>query len=316
MTERDTGQHRFESGRDATQVIRIRPSLLPEPKPDELEGTVTVLSGPSPGATFGVSADGAVMGRSEEVEIFIDDPGLSRRHARIVRDGGEFFIEDLGSTNGTYTGGTPVEDLRPLEDGDRIQIGEATVLRFSLRDRLEQDAAERVYEMTVRDPLTRLHNRRFLEERLDSEFAYALRHGTGLSVLMIDVDHFKRINDTHGHQAGDAVLQNLANELARMVRTEDVLARYGGEEFVIVARGIEGESGVTFAERIRQNVEGLAIPWQGGQITIAISVGIAHTGGRGYASSPSLVAAADGALYVAKRNGRNRVEVAREHTRG
>jgi diguanylate cyclase (GGDEF)-like protein len=217
-------------------------------------------------------------------------------------------LKQIAETGEQERYGEQITSARKLESGCRIQIGQNTVLRFSLQDELEQEAAEQMYEMTVRDPLTRLHNRRYLDERLQTEFAFAARHRTSLSVLVIDVDHFKRVNDTMGHQAGDAVLRGLAAALQRMVRAEDLLARYGGEEFVVAARGIDENSAAVFAERIRRNVERLEIPWADSRLRITISVGLAHLGERRYPAHDALVAAADGALYRAKKNGRNRVE--------
>ncbi|MBN1653651.1 MAG: GGDEF domain-containing protein [Deltaproteobacteria bacterium] len=294
---------------DTTQVIRFRPKIA-EGVTTELQGIVTVLTGPNPGAVFELNSPTTVIGRSREVQIQVIDAGLSRRHAQILRRPDGFYIEDLGSTNGTFYNGERLNEPHKLEDGSRIQIGENTVLRFALQDKLEQEAARQMYEMTVRDPLTRLHNRRYLDERIRSEFAYALRHDSALTVLVIDVDNFKNVNDTMGHPAGDAVLRALGAGLQRMVRAEDILARFGGEEFVVVARSIDENGSTIFAERIRRNVESMIIPWGEIRLKITISIGLAHMGAHKYSSPEGLLAAADGALYQAKRGGRNRVEVA------
>ena len=294
---------------ETTQVIQVQ-EIQPSERGGILQATLTILTGPDPGAVYKLEVPNTVIGRSDDVTITIVDRGLSRRHAQVVRLPDGFLLEDLGSTNGTFYNGERISEARTLENGCRIQIGENTVLRFSLQDELEQEAAQKMYEMTVRDPLTRLHNRRYLDERLRTEFAYAARHKTTLSVLVIDVDYFKRVNDTVGHQAGDAVLRSLAASLRRMVRIEDLLARYGGEEFVVAARGIDEQSAGVFAERIRGSVELLEIPWEDSRLRITVSVGLAHMGARRYPASEALVAAADGALYRAKKNGRNRVEKA------
>jgi two-component system, cell cycle response regulator len=292
---------------DTTQVIEFDPDALPS-NSGELHATLTVLTGPNPGAVFILDSLKKVIGRSQETDIHIPDAGLSRRHAQISRGADGFFLEDLGSTNGTFSNGIKLEGPQKLDDGARIQVGQNTVLRFALLDRMEQEAAKKMYELTVRDPLTRLFNRRYLDERLQGEFAYSLRHRTSLCALIIDVDHFKNVNDTFGHPAGDAALRMLAATLQRTVRAEDLLARFGGEEFVVITRGIDGESCVLFAERVRRKVESTAIEWNGAEITITVSIGVAFTDGHRYSSPEALVAAADGALYRAKRNGRNRVE--------
>jgi two-component system, cell cycle response regulator len=275
----------------------------------ERQGTLTVLMGADVGAVYSLGAN-TVIGRSAEADITLDDDGVSRSHAKITERNGQYELIDLGSTNGTYIGHERLSKLVLLEDGARIQIGN-TLLRFSLQDQVEQEASKRIYEMSVRDGLTGVFNRRYFEERLVSEFAFASRHKSSLCVLLCDIDHFKSINDRFGHQAGDMVLKQIAAELRTGVRTEDVLARYGGEEFVVLGRGIDLGGARQFAERVRLMAERAHIVWEGTHIPVTISVGLSHNQCGEVADSPDrLVAAADGALYAAKRAGRNRVEAA------
>lgn len=299
--------------------IRTKQTTLVEPvsikdggaRVGALTASLTMLNGRHAGAVYEVDEGITTIGRDPSVHIQIVDSGLSRRHARIIGDAGVYSIEDLGSTNGTFLNCVRVTGAEPIASGARIQIGETTVLRFSLQDKLEQEAANRLYELSVRDPLTKLHNRRHLDERLAGEFAYALRHKTALTVLVVDVDHFKRINDTYGHSAGDDVLRALAVVLQNMVRAEDVVARLGGEEFVVLARGIDDRGTEVFAERLRSAVEAMHIQWERNELRVTVSVGVAHgEGRRPYASPAAMVAAADGALYQAKHGGRNQVVVA------
>ncbi|MDD9940292.1 MAG: diguanylate cyclase [Myxococcales bacterium] len=285
-----------------------------EDEGQDLQAILTVLSGSEAGTVHRLDRSEHVIGRDDSADIILGDAGLSRRHASVNRTVHGTFLRDLGSTNGTFVNAEAVRHAHELADGDRIQMGQGTVLRFSLQDRLEQEAAERLYEMTVRDPLTRLYNRRYLDERLRSEFAYAKRHEHDLCVLMVDVDHFKFINDTHGHAAGDEVLRHVARGLEKIVRAEDLVARYGGEEFIILARGIDPNGGLAFAERIRVYLGGLAIAYMSGTLSITVSVGVAHTDGSAFRQASAVVAAADAALYRAKANGRNRVELADETT--
>jgi diguanylate cyclase (GGDEF)-like protein len=163
----------------------------------------------------------------------------------------------------------------------------------------------------VRDPLTGVFNRRHLNERLQSEVAFAARHEAPLAVLLVDIDSFKNINDTHGHPIGDSVLRVIARALGQTVRSEDVLARYGGEEFVIVARGIEVDGAQALAERIRRATAALRIPSAGTTVEVSVSVGIAHTTTLHSYEPEVLLKAADTAMYAAKHAGRNRAELAR-----
>ena len=273
-------------------------------------GTLTVLQGTDVGAMFQLNKEAHVLGRDPSVDVTVEDDSVSRNHARITQREGIYEIEDLGSTNGTYVAGALVSGRVRLLDGVRLQVGH-TLLRFALQDDVEQAAARRIYEMSVRDGLTGVYNRRYFEERLTAEFAFAQRHATGLSLILADIDHFKKVNDTWGHHAGDTVLRRVAVELQAGVRTEDVVARFGGEEFAILARGIDVEGARMFAERVRVIIQRAVITWESDRIAVTMSLGVAHNLGNAAVDRPELlVIAADMALYSAKHAGRNRVEVA------
>jgi diguanylate cyclase (GGDEF)-like protein len=162
-------------------------------------------------------------------------------------------------------------------------------------------------ESALRDGLTRAYNKRYFSDRIESEFQYAIRHRTPLSLIFLDIDHFKKINDVHGHQAGDLVLAQLSTLVMSMLGEDDTLARYGGEEFAIVARGVDLEAAVALSERLRAAVEGHPFLHQGTSIPVTVSVGVARAPAAGMSSSGDLVARADEAMYAAKRGGRNRV---------
>ena len=165
-----------------------------------------------------------------------------------------------------------------------------------------------LFELTLRDPLTRCYNRRYFERRLHEEFSFARRQRTALSLLLIDIDHFKRINDKYGHPVGDLVLEHVAASVQNMMRPEDVLARYGGEEFVVIARDITAENAEILAERIRRHVLALQVPLPGTVIHVSASIGVATMSAESpYAACEDLVVAGDEAMYEAKNAGRNRV---------
>jgi diguanylate cyclase (GGDEF)-like protein len=195
-----------------------------------------------------------------------------------------------------------------LRDGDRIQFGAGTFLRFQFVDPIEEQALQRVYEAAHLDGLTGVYNRKHMEERIAAELAYANRHDEPLSVIIIDVDHFKKVNDTHGHLAGDAVLKHMAALVKRLIRPEDILARYGGEEFVIIARGTDAPNAFILAERLRQAVEKEPIFFEGKEIRITSSGGVASLACCGPTRDrATLLGTADKRLYAAKTGGRNRV---------
>jgi two-component system cell cycle response regulator len=190
---------------------------------------IKVLTGLEAGRVHLVTTDTLVVGRASTCDLRIDDSSLSRQHCRIHKTNGAYFVEDLGSRNGTQVNGARIKAPMALQDGALIQLAAGTIVMFSHQEDLEVQAEQRLYASAVLDPLTGLHNRRHLDARLKSEFAFANRHGTPLSVLLIDIDHFKKINDTYGHAGGDAALRVLSDRLQRAVRIEDIVARYGGE---------------------------------------------------------------------------------------
>ncbi len=282
---------------DATSVEpkRDRPLLL-------------VLAGEQLGKVVRLDAGDVVLGRGGDATVQITDPGLSWKHARVRVRGDGVYLEDLQSTNGTYVAGERIVSPTRLQDGDRISLGGRTVLKFFNADALEENAAVRMYESAVHDPLTGLFNRRYVEARLASELSYVERHAASLAVFFIDIDHFKHINDRYGHQAGDAVLRVVGATVQRMVRPEDVLARYGGEEFVVIARSISARNASILAERMRRSIEHMELPFAGETASVTISIGIALARlAPPRESASELIDRADAAMYHAKQQGRNRV---------
>jgi two-component system cell cycle response regulator len=295
-----------ESG-EPTTVVGLRVPVAPRAAAGlgALHPHVVVLAGESVGRTFRIEREETTIGRSEEAPIRLHDEGVSRRHARIVRVGSDVWLEDLGSANGTRVNGEAIERRR-LQDGDKINIGGRTVLRFAHSDALEEGFHQAMYEAAVRDGLTRTYNKRHFLERLAIEIAFANRHRAALSLLMLDVDHFKKINDGHGHPGGDCVLTVLARLLMGTVRTEDLVARYGGEEFAVLCRGTALDQASRLGERLRRNVESHAFVYEGKGIPVTISIGASACGEQS-CSAERLIADADAALYRAKGEGRNRV---------
>jgi diguanylate cyclase (GGDEF)-like protein len=268
--------------------------------------TLTVLTGSSTGQALKLRQT-VTIGRATEAELRIADDGISRHHARVHYAGEVASVEDLASRNGTFVNGRRLSAPVTLHDGDKIQLGRSTVIRFAFQDALDESFHENLMSSALRDGLTKLFNKRYFLDRLDSELKFALRHQTSLSLLMIDLDHFKKVNDTFGHLAGDAVLSNIASTLSRAVRNEDVVARFGGEEFAIVLRSIPLDSALHMAERLRRVIEQTPIHFNDHTLLPTVSIGVA-----GFPTTPvktpaELVEAADQALYRAKNAGRNRV---------
>jgi two-component system, cell cycle response regulator len=295
------------TGGGSTDVLPVvPPSLWSEPS-TQRQYIVRVLSGPQTGLSRMLDKEEIVIGRGTACDIMLADSALSRRHCRVIHTPEGPAIEDMGSSNGTFLDGQPVTRREMLQEGSRVQIGRHTVLGIALQDVLEHSASRQLYEFSMRDPLTGIHNRRYLDQRLNEEFAYALRHRSPVSVLIVDLDYFKKVNDTWGHPTGDRVLRHAAEIIQRCVRKEDVAARFGGEEFAMLARILLPEGALALGERVRRRIERGSVVQDGQHIRFTASVGIASAfPDRGYDSVGALLAAADRALYRAKAGGRNR----------
>jgi diguanylate cyclase (GGDEF)-like protein len=247
-----------------------------------------------------------VLGRSAQADIPLKDSGISREHSEIKVDGEKVSIKDLGSTNGTFVNNKRIT-RHVLEDGDKIQISSTTVFKFILSDESEKVFHDELYRMGVMDPVTNIYNKRYFTERLKQEFSLAKRNKTELSLIMIDLDFFKKINDTYGHLAGDFVLGKLSEVFSTLTRDEDIVARYGGEEFVAILPGSGEEGAVICAERIREKIAKTPLTFEGEKINITVSIGIATLDENNLFGSPEdFIEAADNCLYnSSKKSGRN-----------
>ncbi len=269
---------------------------------------LVVLAGASVGEMYKVEGDKVVIGRGQKAQIRLFDDGISREHAQIVIEGNQIVLQDLGSTNGTFCNGLKV-DRRELVDGDKILVGSTTILKFTYHDNLDEIFQRQMYESALRDGLTKAFNKKYFTDRLESEFTFATRHASPLALVLFDIDHFKKVNDTHGHQAGDHVLFEISTLLSGALRAEDVFARYGGEEFAVICRGSDETQAQVVGERMRKSVESHRFVYEGALIPVTISVGIAVLPNAAVKDANDIVGFADQALYKSKNAGRNRVTV-------
>jgi two-component system, cell cycle response regulator len=290
---------------ERTQMFET-PIAAPSGKRDR--AYLVVLAGASVGEMYKVEGDKTIIGRGQKAQIRLFDDGISREHAQILIEGGRIILQDLGSTNGTFCNGLKV-DRRELVDGDKILVGSTTILKFTYHDNLDEVFQRQMYESALRDGLTKAFNKKYFTDRLESEFTFAVRHTSPLALVLFDLDHFKKVNDTHGHQAGDHVLTEVSTLLSAALRAEDVFARYGGEEFAVICRGSDTNQAQVVGERLRKAVEGHQFVYEGTHIPVTISVGIAVLPNRDVKDANDLVALADQALYKSKNAGRNRVTI-------
>jgi len=294
-----------------TLVDGVERFSLPSPSMTMTEknrALLTVLSGPERGQVFKLASRETTMGRSSDADITIVDQSLSRIHARIKPSGDGFLIIDGGSTNGTFINDERISAPTRILPGDRFRLGKRTIVSVTLHDELEESAALSVHSAALHDRLTGVYNRGVFEDRLASEMAFAKRHRSPLSVVIFDIDYFKKFNDEYGHLTGDAVLIAVAEKLQATVRTEDILARYGGEEFAVIARDTPKDKACILGERIRRAVETCEVESSDGPLSVTTSVGVATlTVELAHLDAEGLVGLADQALYAAKEAGRNRV---------
>ena len=263
-------------------------------------------TGPTMGCRYPLSDRLLLIGRGDDCDIRLSDHSVSRKHARIEPEDDGYFVSDQCSTNGTFVNDKQLDGPRLLRDGDYLRVGNC-LYRYLAGGNIEAEYHEEIYRLTILDGLTQIHNARYLTEFLDREVVRSQRHNRPLSVLALDIDKFKSLNDSLGHLCGDFVLRELADVIRGNVRQEDLFARCGGEEFVLVLVETTGAGAVLLAERVRDAVARHQFRFESTPVNLTISIGVASTVGDATVSPTALRKAADEKLYEAKRTGRNRV---------
>ena len=301
---------------DDTMVLEAA-SLFQAPTP----ACLVAMTGVAIGRRFPIDDEAMILGRSPEADVRVDEPGVSRKHAIVIPTlQGGAVVEDLNSKNGTLVNGRPVAGRHVLRDGEQVQVGRA-VFKYLEGHNVEQAYHDEVFRLTATDELTQVFNRRYLFETAARELDRALRMDLALAFVIFDVDHFKRLNDTYGHDAGDRVLAGVAARARAQCRGDDIVARYGGEEFAVLLPGQGRGAAIAIAERIRSAIADTPFDADGVWIPATVSLGVAVLDevDAEILSDPgvlpqdrvrALVRIADGRLYEAKGAGRNRVVAA------
>jgi diguanylate cyclase (GGDEF)-like protein len=287
----------------ATRVTSVRQVLIGAPGGTEC---LVVIYGQHIGRKYDLFEDIVTIGRDPDNSIVLESDSVSRRHARIERFQDARFVIDMNSTNGTYLNDQPVQPRTRIASGQFIKIGD-TIFKYLTGDNIEAAYYEEIYRMAVTDGLTQIANKRQLDDFLEKEMARARRHNRPLTLLMCDIDHFKQVNDLHGHLTGDVVLRDLAALIRVRIRREELFARYGGEEFAIVLPETDRQQAIEFAEAVRELVQEHPMTFEGQTVKVTISIGVAQFSRDGHKTPDDLVKEADRNLYQAKSGGRNRV---------
>jgi diguanylate cyclase (GGDEF)-like protein len=274
-----------------------------------LEPYLMILSGSDRGKQFKLHQPCNIFGRHIEADIMIGDPKISRKHGALKVSTKGILLEDLQSTNGIFIGGKRINQ-QWLSVQDRIHVGD-TIMRIDYKCCNEAASVQALYQAAYTDELTGILNRGAFMLRAQEEFSFCKRNNALLSIVMCDVDHFKRKNDNFGHMAGDHILRELSAILTAQMRKEDLLARYGGEEFIMLLRETPEAAAEAWTDRVRQTVMSHAFLYQDQVIPTTISIGLCTRRITVMDTLASVIRIADNALYQAKQNGRNRLEVAR-----
>ncbi len=287
---------------------KIKKSKKSSDNREEFKISLTIIDGPEAnfGKIYPFFTDTISIGRDGRNDLVINDIKVSKFHCKIKvkqNDTGPYIeLEDLNSTNGTYINDQLVEQSF-LNSGDKIELGDLT-LRFTVNDEVEEKFHSKLFNFATTDVVTSLYNKRFIMNELDNQIKIAKRNKRHFSIMLLDIDDFKKLNDDFGHLAGDAYLKTTAFHLTQSLREQDLAGRFGGEEFLVLLPETDIRGAVKLAERIRNAIFNAELVYEKQTIKATISIGIAQYDGE---TPSSLINNADKELYNAKTNGKNRI---------
>ena len=280
---------------------RPGPEVLAE---DQQQPLLVVMHGSLLGMTYAIRDEVIAIGRTATLDIPIDDENVSRRHAEITFDGSSVKIKDLDSTNGTFVNSQRITDTI-LHDGDLILIGRV-LFKFIRSSSIENRFFDQMYALATTDFLTGIFNRQHIISRLENEFARSRRYNRPLSILLYDIDHFKHVNDSFGHLAGDQLLMESSRLIGKSVRSQDYYGRFGGDEFMIICPETDLNNTVLLAQRLAQVLAKWSYSYQSRKLDFNISIGLAALSDE-MRSAVDLIAKADTLMYRSKQRGRNHI---------
>jgi two-component system, cell cycle response regulator len=273
-----------------------------------LYDVLIVIGGHLNGTIFEINKALMSVGRNNDCDIHLNYPGISRVHFTIY-SGKDVYIEDLKSSNGTYLNDQRISEKVILQSGDTINLGQVA-FKFFRKDSAEINAHVKLIDQATKDGLTGCFNKRYLFDVLERELKQTYQSGENLSLIVIDIDFFKKLNDTQGHDAGDFILKSMAAVIAQQhIRERDVFARFGGEEFVILLMDTASNQAFQIAENIRRTIEQQVFLYSRKPTQITVSIGVAETNSKNMMNAQDLFKHADQALYQSKQTGRNKTTV-------
>lgn len=311
----DNNENNFENNSDEmekTSVVQSETFKVRIARAGKAPPCLVLLVGPSQfiGKQWVIEDTDRILGRSHLSHIFIDDKSISKSHAKLTLSAGEVHIVDLHSTNKTIVNGNILQPDAPqlLKNNDQIVVGNI-IFKFLEKGNIETVSVADTFDRGNRDALTGIANRGAFNQRAEESFRKSELLGVEYSIITFDIDNFKKVNDTHGHPAGDYVLIELSKVIRlKLIRENDFFARTGGEEFCFILLGANQKQTVEIAERVRQVIEAHHFEFQRVQLPITISVGVA-TKQPGDRKWEDIFSKADKALYESKTQGKNQVQV-------
>lgn len=295
---------------DKTSVVQSDTFKVRIAQAGEAPPCLVLLVGPANevGRQWPIENTDFIIGRSHTAHVHVQDGSVSKSHAKLVMSGGEVSIIDLQSTNKTVVNNKLLTSLQPhkLRNNDQIKVGNV-IFKFLERGNIETVSVAQTFNKALIDPLTGINNRGALNTQGVEFFNKSRLLGSPLSVIVFDIDFFKKINDTYGHSAGDYVLKDLARIVRdTLIRGNDYFARYGGEEFCLLLLGSPMKQVEEIGSRIRRTIQDHQFVYEGTRLPVTISVGISmiHDDDKSWSD---IFNRADAALYESKNSGRNKV---------
>jgi diguanylate cyclase (GGDEF)-like protein len=276
------------------------------------EGTkpcLSALTGKHAGSLFQLSVDSVLrIGRDNLSDVVLDGLEISRYHAEIYfQEKSIPIVKDISSNGILLNRKAYNKTEQILRHNDSIQIGNDHLFKFVYFDDVEINSQIQLYNATLTDPLTGIGNKRYFSDSFDKEFSYHVRYQLFMGLLIIDIDHFKKINDEHGHQMGDEIIKRFAQRIKKILRNESSIARIGGEEFTVIVRNTSEKGIISVAQRIRHTINSAPFEICGKDVKLTASIGISVFSTKSKNSKKKLFEEADRRLYKAKENGRNRI---------
>ena len=299
---------------DKTEILGLNQETINRElqKAKEQPACLILIRGTPQGHRYFISNDEMIIGRDPAADISIPDQSISRKHAKVIREGSVVKIEDLGSANGTVINGKKLEagNVAKLAKEDMIKLGNS-IVKYLPAGEIEIIFYGNLNQAANMDPMTRCFNKGYFLEVIDAEVKRAKALSTSLALIFFDLDHFKKVNDTYGHEGGDYVLKEFANLIRNLglLKPKDIFARYGGEEFCVLMPNTTSKEAAEIAETIRGKIQMHQFEYEGKRIPVTSSLGVAELKSD-MESASDLIKASDKVLYTSKQGGRNRVTVA------